>query len=94
VANEIVANNGLEALEKVRKVSRTDGSASGQSFDCVIMDLEMPGTSLHLPRGYADVIVMDGLTAVKHIREEEKTGSLANNLVIALSKSHSLESQR
>jgi len=31
---------------------------------------------------------MDGLTAVKHIREEEKAGSLANNLVIALSTSN------
>jgi len=40
-----VASNGLEALEKIRKVSKTDGTASGQSFDCVIMDLEMPGTS-------------------------------------------------
>jgi len=30
---------------------------------------------------------MDGLTAVRHIREEEKAGSLANNLVIALSRS-------
>jgi hypothetical protein len=30
---------------------------------------------------------MDGLTAVKHVREEEKAGSLANNLVIALSTS-------
>jgi len=41
-----VANNGLEALEKVRKVSKTDGTSSGQQFDCVIMDLEMPGMSL------------------------------------------------
>ena len=38
-----MANNGLEALEKVRKVSKTDGRSSGQPFDCVIMDLEMPG---------------------------------------------------
>ena len=40
-----MASNGLEALEKVRKVSKTDGTASGQPFDCVIMDLEMPGKS-------------------------------------------------
>jgi hypothetical protein len=40
-----VANNGLEALQKIRKVSKTDGTASGQTFDCVIMDLEMPGMS-------------------------------------------------
>lgn len=30
---------------------------------------------------------MDGLTAVKHIREEENAGKLKKNLVIALSKS-------
>ena len=41
-----MANNGLEALEKVRKVSKTDRTSSGQPFDCVIMDLEMPGMSL------------------------------------------------
>jgi len=40
-----VASNGLEALEKIRKVSKMDGTASGQPFDCVIMDLEMPGAS-------------------------------------------------
>ena len=32
---------------------------------------------------------MDGLTAVKHIRQEEADGSLASNLVIALSESTS-----
>lgn len=37
---------------------------------------------------------MDGLTAVKHIREEEKAGSLANNLVIALSTSPTSISHR
>jgi CheY-like chemotaxis protein len=31
--------------------------------------------------------VMDGLTALRHIREEEAAGSLSLNLVIALSKS-------
>jgi len=68
-----VASNGLEALEKIRAVSRTDLDASeerGQPFDCVLMDLEMP--------------VMDGLTAVRHIREEEAQGKLSLNLVIAL----------
>lgn len=68
-----MANHGLEALQKIRKVSATDGSATGQPFDCIIMDLEMP--------------VMDGLTAVKHIRAEEAAGTLAKNQVIALSKS-------
>lgn len=67
-----VASNGLEALEKVRKVARTDGAKEGQMFDCVLMDLEMP--------------VMDGLTSLRHIRAEEAEGKLAQNLVIALSK--------
>ena len=30
--------------------------------------------------------VMDGLTSLRHIREEEKAGQLAHNLVIALSE--------
>jgi hypothetical protein len=34
---------------------------------------------------------MDGLTAVKHIRQEEAAGSLASNLVIALSRSFLVE---
>jgi hypothetical protein len=37
-----VANNGLEALEKIRKVASVEG-AVGKPFDCVLMDLEMPG---------------------------------------------------
>lgn len=33
--------------------------------------------------------VMDGLTALRHIREEEAAGTLALNLVIALSELYS-----
>nr|XP_019006639.1 uncharacterized protein I203_00231 [Kwoniella mangroviensis CBS 8507]OCF70100.1 hypothetical protein I203_00231 [Kwoniella mangroviensis CBS 8507] len=64
-----VASNGLEALEKIRLVSSVD-VPHVQPFDCVLMDLEMP--------------VMDGLTALDHIREEEAAGKLKKNLVIAL----------
>ena len=39
-----MANNGLEALEKIKRVSSIDGPPSqAQPFDCVLMDLEMPG---------------------------------------------------
>lgn len=38
-----MANNGLEALEKIRKVSSMENKPDGQAFDCVLMDLEMPG---------------------------------------------------
>ncbi|WVF67534.1 hypothetical protein IAT40_002290 [Kwoniella sp. CBS 6097] len=65
-----VASNGLEALEKIRAVSSLETPLAGQSFDCILMDLEMP--------------VMDGLTAVRHVREEEAAGKLSMNLVIAL----------
>ena len=41
-----VASNGLEALEMIRKVSRTDNLREGQKYDCVLMDLEMPGEHL------------------------------------------------
>ncbi|WWC90485.1 uncharacterized protein L201_005421 [Kwoniella dendrophila CBS 6074] len=64
-----VASNGLEALEKIRKVSSIDAIGQ-QPYDCVLMDLEMP--------------VMDGLTALDHVREEEGAGQLKRNLVIAL----------
>ncbi|WRT68535.1 uncharacterized protein IL334_005512 [Kwoniella shivajii] len=65
-----VANNGLEALEKFRQISSSDGSKEKSSFNCVIMDLEMP--------------VMDGLTAVKQIRQDEITSSLSRTPVLAL----------
>ncbi|WVQ90544.1 hypothetical protein IAS59_004324 [Cryptococcus gattii] len=65
-----VASNGQEALEKIRKASSIGDESEDQAFDCVLMDLEMP--------------IMDGLTAVKHIREEENAGKLKKNLVIAL----------
>jgi CheY-like chemotaxis protein len=58
------------------------------------MDLEMPGESWigvwTIRRMVADHhAVMDGLTALRHIREEEAAGTLALNLVIALSESWS-----
>jgi CheY-like chemotaxis protein len=31
----------------VRKVARLDGKREGQMFDCILMDLEMPGESRH-----------------------------------------------
>lgn len=75
----------------MRKVARTDGEKEGQMFDCILMDLEMPG-ELPSPQRTRDwskrtlMTVMDGLTSLRHIREEEKAGQLAHNLVIALSE--------
>ncbi|OCF32334.1 hypothetical protein I316_06002 [Kwoniella heveanensis BCC8398] len=45
-------------------------SGDQRPYDAILMDLEMP--------------VMDGLTAVKHIRQSENNGSLDRQLVIAL----------
>lgn len=67
-----VANNGEEALAALHtnKQESLQRQGGGGSFDVILMDLEMP--------------VMDGLTAVRHIREMEKTGTLPRQLVIAL----------
>ncbi|WVW79980.1 hypothetical protein I302_101953 [Kwoniella bestiolae CBS 10118] len=71
-----VANNGLEALNLIREAYRQSRrSGTGETrrrkpYDVVLMDLEMP--------------VMDGLTAIKELREAENAGSLNRNMVIAL----------
>ncbi|OCF34679.1 hypothetical protein I316_03722 [Kwoniella heveanensis BCC8398] len=69
-----VANNGLEALnlirENYRQSRRGDPKSRNRAYDVVLMDLEMP--------------VMDGLTAIKELREAESNGSLPRNMVIAL----------
>lgn len=38
-----MASNGQEALEKIRKASSIGDESEDQAFDCVLMDLEMPG---------------------------------------------------
>lgn len=82
-----VASNGLEALEKIRRVSTDAVPPQGIPFDCILMDLEMPGGSTTVGSdAWLTRAVMDGLTAVRHIREEEAAGTLTQNLVIALSE--------
>ena len=39
----LAASNGLEALQKIRTVSSKEAQPLGQPFDCILMDLEMPG---------------------------------------------------
>ncbi|KAJ9099949.1 hypothetical protein QFC21_003957 [Naganishia friedmannii] len=63
------ANNGQEAVNRIRQVCATE-SAIDAPFDVVLMDLEMP--------------VMDGLTAIRLIREEESAGKLNRSWVFAL----------
>lgn len=77
------ANDGLEALELIRATMRmgsadtnsADGDAQSSTpapFDCVLMDLEMP--------------IMDGYTAARHLRDEERAGTLRRSNIVALSK--------
>ncbi|KAG9096794.1 hypothetical protein FRC06_008307 [Ceratobasidium sp. 370] len=69
-----LASNGLEAIERICSLAQHGDSrlpASRNSFDVILMDLEMP--------------VMDGLTAVQEIRRMESTGTLPRrNLIVAI----------
>lgn len=51
-----MANDGLEALEKIRKVSSIENESDGQAFDCVLMDLEMPGEFQKFTAGFVCLI--------------------------------------
>jgi len=65
-----VANHGQEALEFIRKSEfwKDQNNASAQKLNVVLMDLEMP--------------VMDGITAVKRIRELQAEGSIIRHLPV------------
>lgn len=66
-----VANNGQEGLTAIHEADRRSHEGTGPAYDVVLMDLEMP--------------VMDGLTAVKHLREAEaEVDEERPQLVIAL----------
>jgi CheY-like chemotaxis protein len=65
----LVANHGQEALDLIEQSKYYRGlQQTGTDLSVVLMDLEMP--------------VMDGLTAVKRIREMEADGELVNHLPV------------
>lgn len=64
-----VANHGQEALDLIEKSRYYRGlQQTGTNLSVVLMDLEMP--------------IMDGLTAVKRIREMEADGKLVGHLPV------------
>jgi CheY-like chemotaxis protein len=83
------ANNGQEAVNRLRKVHATQG-AIDKPFDVVLMDVSMPGGCLYLCGWTRSLItsvssiVMDGLTAIRIIRDEEQAGKLRRSWVFAL----------
>ena len=67
------ANHGQAALDRLRQVCSTavmPSSELDKPFDVVLLDLEMP--------------IMDGMTAITILRDEERAGKLRRSHVIAL----------
>ncbi|CCO32341.1 hypothetical protein BN14_06400 [Rhizoctonia solani AG-1 IB] len=74
-----LASNGLEAIQAIDKVDlQNNGESDSQTFDVVLMDLEMP--------------VLDGFAATREIRRRESLGTLRKrNFIIALTGNARLE---
>ena len=71
------------------RVSQRPGGPETKWYDCVLMDLEMPGTCLFSAdwkhaSDSAFLAVMDGFEAVRQIRRDEASGVMERSLVIAL----------
>ncbi|CAE6344989.1 unnamed protein product [Rhizoctonia solani] len=74
-----LASNGLEAIQAIDKVDlQSNGESRSETFDVVLMDLEMP--------------VLDGFAATREIRRRESLGTLRKrNFIIALTGNARLE---
>lgn len=64
------ADDGQQALDRIYASQPSATDPDNPPFDVVLMDIEMP--------------VMDGLTAVRHVREDEASGKIQPQIVIAL----------
>ncbi|WVF67026.1 hypothetical protein IAT40_001769 [Kwoniella sp. CBS 6097] len=70
IKNGLTCDVANHGQEALDLLYQQRGNEDRRPYDAILMDLEMP--------------VMDGLTAVKHIRQSERNGSLERQLVIAL----------
>lgn len=98
------ANHGQEAIDLIKQSKW--GRSGGPSIDCVLMDIEVRDVDdfsnsmyqLTQRPNIAQMPVMDGLTAIQHLRQMEQAGEINGHIpvlaVTANAREEQLESVR